>query len=335
MTLKYLLNKLMDKVGLSKFNVKIDFSDEDIEYIIEDYAREPGVRGLEKKTQVLLEKIAFDFIERTEKLDEYKKDGEKKEEEKKEDEVADEEEQKEEKVEEERQIKEEEIVITKELIKQYLGPKIFGKQFILHEKEDLIGFAMGLGYNAYGGSVLSIELIELPDKLETQKPEESLTINPTNNETEGSLTLTGSLGDVMKESVEIAYSFAKLFLHKLDYNNTYLDSKHIHMHFPSGASKKDGPSAGITIVTALVSIATNKPYNTEFAMTGEVSLNGKVMKIGGLREKVLAAKREGVKQIICPYSNKADVDEFKDYIKEGMTFHFVRTYDEIYDLLFK
>lgn len=106
--------------------------------------------------------------------------------------------------------------------------------------------------------------------------------------------MTGSLGDVMKESVDIAYSFAKNFVYSLFPENHFLDSKKLHLHFPEGASKKDGPSAGVTITTALVSMALQKPYNTNFAMTGEISLNGNIMKIGGLREKILAARREGV-----------------------------------------
>ena len=305
---KHLYNKLMEKVGLEKYNIQIDFTDELIDFIIEDYAREPGVRGLEKKTQILLEKIAFDFIEEKEDVEEYNK---------------------------ENGSLSQKIELTTELIKKHLGPKIYGRQFILHEDDDLIGFALGLGYNAYGGSVLSIEILQLPEKPspEKQTDESSITI-PNKTDEEGSLTLTGSLGDVMKESVEIAYSFAKLFLHKKDDTNTFLDSSHLHMHFPEGASKKDGPSAGITIVSALISMATGKRYNTSFAMTGEVSLGGKVMKIGGLREKVLAAKREGVMRIICPEANRADVEEFKDYIKEEMEFNFVKTYEEVYDLLF-
>ena len=146
--------------------------------------------------------------------------------------------------------------------------------------------------------------------------------------------MTGSLGDVMKESVEIAFTFAKIFVNNLDKQNNFLEENKLHIHFPEGASRKDGPSAGITITTALISIAIGKKYNVDFAMTGEISLNGNVMKIGGLREKVLAAKREGITNVICPYSNKADVEDMKDYIKKDMNFHFVRTYKEVYDLIF-
>ena len=331
----HLIGKLLAKVGLDKFNFDVTLSEDIVEYIIEDYAREPGVRGLEKITQMLLEKIAFDFIKHTPDLDAYKK---------------------------ETGTLTKEYPLTREIVKEHLGPKKYGRQFILHKGDDLVGFSLGLGYNAYGGSVLTIEVIELPKKCEfkseseskskgegEKKPGSESEAEPSHAEAitietkpsdakdskESSLTVTGSLGKVMKESIEIAYSFAKLFLHRVADSNDYLDTHHLHIHFPEGASKKDGPSAGITITTALVSQATGKQYNPKYAMTGEISLNGKIMKIGGLREKVLAAKREGVDNVIVPMANKPDVDDFKDYIKEGMNFHFVRTYDEVYEILFK
>lgn len=138
----------------------------------------------------------------------------------------------------------------------------------------------------------------------------------------------------MKESVSIAYTFAKQFIFSKFPDNIFLDRKKLHLHFPEGASKKDGPSAGVTITTALISMALGIPFNPNYAMTGEISLNGNVLKIGGLREKILAAKREGITNIICPWSNKNDVEEMKDFIKEGMEFHFVRNYKEIYELIF-
>lgn len=122
----------------------------------------------------------------------------------------------------------------------------------------------------------------------------------------------------MKESVEIAYSYAKNFLHSIDPKNQLLEDKNLHIHFPEGASKKDGPSAGITITSAILSLALNYKYNNDYAMTGEISLNGKIMKIGGLREKVLAAKRENIRNIIVPKSNKGDIKKLKDYIKNGL-----------------
>lgn len=132
------------------------------------------------------------------------------------------------------------------MITEFLGPKIFHTSTIIHKKEkDLIGFSLGLGYNSIGGSVLSLELSEIPD-------------NDDKKEKKGELEMTGQLGDVMKESVDIAYTFAKKFVNSIDPNNHYLDEKKLHIHFPEGASKKDGPSAGVTITTALVSIALQK-----------------------------------------------------------------------------
>ncbi len=138
----------------------------------------------------------------------------------------------------------------------------------------------------------------------------------------------------MKESVQIATSFVKRFLRENQPDNKFFESESIHMHFPEGASKKDGPSAGIAIASALMSIALNKPYNTNFAMTGEISLNGKVLKIGGLKEKSLAAKREGVTNIICPKDNEGDFKEMKSFITDGLKFHFVKDYKEVFNILY-
>lgn len=122
----------------------------------------------------------------------------------------------------------------------------------------------------------------------------------------------------MRESVQIALSFVKRFLREKHPENKFFENESIHMHFPEGASKKDGPSAGIAIASALLSVALNKPYKVDFAMTGEISLNGKVLKIGGLKEKSLAAKREGISKIICPKDNEGDWKEMKSFITEGL-----------------
>jgi len=390
---KFLLPKLMAKVGLDKYGVHVNFTEPIVEKLINDYAREPGIRNLEKKTQLILEKLVYDFVEKhpdllgysmrlkrfkelQKKLDLLAKDPNK-------ELSADERDS----IEKEKEaLKDLPIVydLDAETIKKYLGPKIFDRTPIFHEKEDLIGFAFGLGYNSYGGSVLAIEVLELPsieagsseghefphigniyiqdqsqaavngeqqsevdpkteipqvtiNEEQTEKISEKATVKeiPLNSgKHDGSLTITGSLGDVMKESVEIAYSFAKHFVYRIDKKNQYLESKNLHIHFPEGASKKDGPSAGITIVTSLISSALQKPYNPNFAMTGEISLNGRVLKIGGLREKILAAKREGITNVIAPLGNKADIEELKDYVKEGMQFHMVQHYDDVYRLIF-
>ena len=137
----------------------------------------------------------------------------------------------------------------------------------------------------------------------------------------------------MKESMQIAYTFAKSFLHKRNIN--YLEKNEVHIHAPEGATPKDGPSAGITITSALVSLALGKPVKQNVAMTGEISLRGKVLPIGGVKEKILAAKREGIYELLFPKANQDNVEDLPEYIKEGLTLHFVETYDEVYKILFE
>jgi len=151
---------------------------------------------------------------------------------------------------------------------------------------------------------------------------------------EGSLEVTGHLGDVMKESCQIAYTFAKSFLTEKDSSNRFLNSSHLHLHVPEGATPKDGPSAGCTIVTALLSLARNKPIRQNCAMTGELSLTGKILPVGGIKEKIRAAKRVGVTCVLLPAENKKDFDDLPDFIKEGLEVHFVNHYNETYDIIF-
>uniref|UniRef100_A0A673N9P7 Lon protease homolog, mitochondrial n=1 Tax=Sinocyclocheilus rhinocerous TaxID=307959 RepID=A0A673N9P7_9TELE len=151
---------------------------------------------------------------------------------------------------------------------------------------------------------------------------------------EGSLELTGQLGDVMKESAKIAFTFARSFLMKEQPDNDFLVGSHIHLHVPEGATPKDGPSAGCTIVTALLSLATNIPARQNVAMTGEVSLTGKILPVGGIKEKTIAAKRSGVTCIIMPAENRKDFSDLAEYITEGLEVHFVENYSEIYKIVF-
>lgn len=148
------------------------------------------------------------------------------------------------------------------------------------------------------------------------------------------LKTTGSLGNVMKESMQIAYSYARSYAYDLLHND-YFEKNEIHIHAPEGATPKDGPSAGITITTALLSLALNKPVKQNLGMTGEISLRGKVMKIGGVKEKILAAKRENIRELIFPKSNEDDINELKKYIVEGMTIHYASTYNDVYKIAFE
>ncbi|KAM3938826.1 lon protease homolog, mitochondrial [Leptodactylus fuscus] len=182
------------------------------------------------------------------------------------------------------------------------------------------GVVMGLAWTAMGGSTLFIET-SLRRPLDKESKE-------------GSLEVTGQLGDVMKESAKIAYTFARAFLMKKHPENKFLVTSHIHLHVPEGATPKDGPSAGCTIVTALLSLALGHPARQNVAMTGEVSLTGKILPVGGIKEKTIAAKRAGVTCIILPSENKKDYYDLAKFITEGLEVHFVEHYDEIYDIVF-
>ena len=146
--------------------------------------------------------------------------------------------------------------------------------------------------------------------------------------------VTGHLGTVMKESINIAYSYVNQLVAKIDPENDYLRSHHVHVHCPEGAVEKDGPSAGIAMATALISLAFDIPVKQHLAMTGEISLTGKVLPVGGIKEKILAAKRSGAKTIILPFDCTKDHAELPDYVKEDMTFVFAREYTEVLEVAF-
>ncbi|CAF1265415.1 unnamed protein product [Rotaria magnacalcarata] len=195
------------------------------------------------------------------------------------------------------------------------------------------GVSMGLAWTANGGSVLFIESrftnpIDAFDTSSSDKKDDKT------SGASGSLILTGKLGDVMKESCTIALTYAKSFLQQLDPKNRSLRVGHIHVHVPEGATPKDGPSAGCTIVTALLSLGLNKPIRQDVAMTGEVSLTGRVLPVGGIKEKVIAAKRANVHTVILPYENQKDYNDLQDFIKDGLIVHFAKTYADVYKIIF-
>merc|ERR1719457_368860 len=138
----------------------------------------------------------------------------------------------------------------------------------------------------------------------------------------------------MKESSQIAYTVARARVAMIDSSNNYFDNTDIHMHVPEGATPKDGPSAGITMATAMLSLAFDKPIRNDLAMTGEMSLTGKVLPVGGIKEKIMAARRAGIKCIILPDQNKRDYDEIPDYLKESLEVHFADDYSKVYDVAF-
>ncbi|XP_028672396.1 lon protease homolog, mitochondrial [Erpetoichthys calabaricus] len=214
------------------------------------------------------------------------------------------------------------VQVTVENLQDFVGKPIF----TVDRMYDITppGVVMGLAWTAMGGSTLFIET-SLRRPLAKRGKEEIK---------EGSLEVTGQLGDVMKESAKIAYTFARSFLIKEDPENDFLVSSHLHLHVPEGATPKDGPSAGCTIITALLSLAKNKPIRQNVAMTGEVSLTGKILPVGGIKEKTIAARRAGVQCILLPEENQKDYSDLPEFITEGLEVHFVEHYRQIYDIVF-
>nr|XP_018912993.1 PREDICTED: lon protease homolog, mitochondrial-like isoform X1 [Bemisia tabaci] len=213
------------------------------------------------------------------------------------------------------------VELTPALLPDYVGKPIFTQDRLYTLTPP--GVVMGLAWTAMGGSTLFIETATRKANQETEK-----------SSGEGSLELTGHLGDVMKESAKIALTVARNFMSQHDPSNQFLTTSHLHLHVPEGATPKDGPSAGCTIVTALLSLAKKVPIKQDLAMTGEVSLMGKVLAVGGIKEKTIAAKRVGVKTIILPEENRKDFDDLPKFITEGLEVHFVNQYDQVYDIVF-
>jgi ATP-dependent Lon protease len=205
------------------------------------------------------------------------------------------------------------VEITPALVEKYLGKPIFTSERF-YSKEKLNGVATGLAWTELGGSLLYIEAVK--------------------NRGKDRLKITGNAGDVMKESSSIAMTY--LMSEQARYLPTGLDlsDQEVHIHIPEGATPKDGPSAGVTITTAMISLLSGKPVPNDLAMTGEITLKGKVLPIGGLKEKVLAAKRENIHNIIVPSENKRDWEELPSYLRKGVHIHFVDDYKQVYQLVF-
>jgi len=200
------------------------------------------------------------------------------------------------------------FLIDKKMIEKHLGKPIFPEGDI--KKADRPGMSVGLAWTSMGGDTLVIEATSLPGK-------------------EG-LTLTGKMGDTMKESAAIAMTVAqKLAVEKYGIDKEWFEKNHIHLHIPEGATPKDGPSAGITMATALLSLMREKIVTQKLVMTGELSLTGLVLPIGGLKEKTIAARRNKAKHIIYPKQNERDLDEIPDHVKKGIDFHPVERYEQV------
>jgi ATP-dependent Lon protease len=200
--------------------------------------------------------------------------------------------------------------ITPSLIKKFLGAPIYSTE---KEEKDEIGVVTGLAWTEVGGEILKIEVTKMDGK--------------------GNLVLTGSLGDVMKESARIAFSYVKSKAKELGIDPEEFGKYDLHIHVPAGAIPKDGPSAGIAITTGIASVFTNRPVRSDVAMTGEITLRGKVLPVGGLKEKILAAKRAGIKTVILPKDNKEEVmSDLPPYVRKSMNLIFVDHIDEVFKI---
>jgi ATP-dependent Lon protease len=199
------------------------------------------------------------------------------------------------------------VVVDPTLVEEIRGPIHFFKE--VAERTSVPGVATGLAWTATGGEILFIEATKMKGK--------------------GGLTLTGSLGDVMKESVSVARSFIRSMSEDLGVDEQDFESLDLHIHVPSGAIPKDGPSAGVTMITAITSLLTGLKVDPTVAMTGEITLRGAVLPVGGIKEKVLAAHRAGIKTVLLPDKNRKDLLEVPDEIQKELDFRFVGRMEEV------
>ncbi|HVT57652.1 MAG TPA: endopeptidase La [Thermoanaerobaculia bacterium] len=202
------------------------------------------------------------------------------------------------------------VVVGRSQVEEFLGPRKHCSEELL--ERDRVGVATGLAWTAAGGDLLFIEVVAVPGK--------------------GQLLLTGQLGEVMKESAQAALSYARAWAGMHDFSSDYFAKNDLHVHVPAGSIPKDGPSAGITIGAAILSVLTGKAVNRRVAMTGEITLRGDILPIGGLKEKVLAARMAGIHSVIMPKLNQRDLTEVPETIKKDLTFHFVEHMEEVLEL---
>jgi ATP-dependent Lon protease len=267
---RYLIPKALKNHGIKRGQVSIQKNA--LVHIIDRYAREAGVRGLENWIKRIMRKAAMEFAEgRVEK-----------------------------------------ITIGVRDIPKYLGKSVFSEEEVF---EAAPGVVTGLAWTRMGGATLQIEATSMASKTKGFKQ-------------------TGQLGKVMVESAEIAYSYVMGHLTEYNIDAEYFDTHFVHLHVPDGATPKDGPSAGITMTTALLSMIQKRPTIRKLGMTGELSLTGRVLPIGGLKEKTIASRRAGLKTLIFPAENRKDYDDLPDYLREGLEVHFVKTYPEVFKIAF-
>jgi ATP-dependent Lon protease len=263
---KYLIPRQVKEHGLTKSEVTI--KEEALKRIADEYAREAGVRSLEKNISKIMRKVTLEQAETGQKS----------------------------------------FTISKNNLEKFLGKPIFTTEELY--SKDKPGVSLGLAWTSMGGTTMYVEASAVKSK-------------------QSGFKQTGQLGKVMEESSEIAYSFIRSKLCEQDNMAQYFKDNFIHLHVPAGATPKDGPSAGITMALAIHSLAANKPVRRDLGMTGELTLTGKVLPIGGIREKTIAARRVGVYNLIFPKDNKKDFEDLPDYLKEGINTHFVDYFEDV------
>ncbi|MGA1490495.1 MAG: endopeptidase La [bacterium] len=268
---RHLIERQLSSHGLKPEEFQID--DNTLREVIDGYAREAGVRNLEKQLKKMMRKAARQIV--TDRGKENPKT---------------------------------EVQINKEDLKEYLGKRSFTEEQAFTEPK--VGVVMGLAYTALGGATLHIEARSIFNK-------------------NGGLKQTGQLGDVMKESAEIAYSYVRSLLQNDPDAKEFFEEKMIHLHVPAGATPKDGPSAGITMACALTSLIFDTPLKAGLAMTGELTLTGVVLPIGGVKEKTIAARRAKISELVFPADNQEDFEDLDESVREGITAHFVKKLEDV------
>jgi ATP-dependent Lon protease len=262
---RHLIPKQVAEHGLT--NRQIEFTDEGVRAIINQYTQEAGLRNLEREIATACRKVARQVASGEKKIRKLHTDN----------------------------------------IGNFLGrPRIFPEELL---KRDQVGVATGLAWTPVGGDILFIEATAMKGR--------------------GLLTLTGQLGDVMKESAHAALSYARSHAKEFGINEDFFGKHDIHVHVPEGSIPKDGPSAGVTMATAILSLLTGKPVRRKIAMTGEITLRGEVLPIGGIKEKVLAARRAKINTVIMPSLNERDLEDINEAIRKDMHFIFV---DDVRDV---
>ncbi len=266
----HLWPKLLERAGIKRG--KLQITDAALKRVIEGYARESGVRGLEKRLNSMIRKAAVGFVTGKSKK----------------------------------------LRIGIDQVGEFLGKPLFERE----KPFSGTGVVTGLAWTAMGGATLNIEATLVHSKNRGFK-------------------MTGQLGDVMKESAEIAYSYVSSHLEEYHGDPAFFDASFVHLHVPEGATPKDGPSAGITMATALLSLARGIRPRSPLAMTGELTLTGQVLPIGGVCEKMIAARRAGIKEVILPEANRRDYEELPKHIRSGMKAHFAAHFRDVEAVAFK